>query len=192
MCLNINNCVVHTWEVVCFSLIHVFFLQCDSIAGLSCSNFEKCTCESSLSRTQCRRYWWPTLSQGLKIQWPSKVLCPWLWRQWPDITVSEFFRQQDNFLVSFQWHSKESGTLGTAHLCRSQVLSHSLIFYTKHVSIFLVIGELSAKHAMYSLELYILLSSYKTCVTHQGNSHRGDKKHFYFRYQGFPEQLTTT
>ena len=73
------------------------------------------------------------------------------------------FRQQDNFLVSFQWHSKESGTLGAAHLCRVKFCHTALIFYTKHVSIFLVIGELSPKHAMYSLELYILLSSYKTC-----------------------------
>ena len=72
------------------------------------------------------------------------------------------FKQQDNFLVSFQWHSKESGTLGVVHLCTVKFCHTVLIFYTKSVSIFLVIGKLSTKHAMYSLELYILLSPYES------------------------------
>ena len=98
------------------------------------------------------------------------------------------FKQQDNFLVSFQWHSKESGTLGAADLCRVKFCHTVLIFYTKSVSIFLVIGELSPKHVLfgivYSLKSLRILLSIK-------NSHCGDKKH-YFRYQGCPEQLTAT
>ena len=76
------------------------------------------------------------------------------------------FKQQDSFLVSFPWHSKESGMLGRvslAHLCTVSLCHTVLISYTKSGSIFLVVGEPSPKHEMYSLELYILFRPYESC-----------------------------
>ncbi|CAI9170753.1 unnamed protein product [Rangifer tarandus platyrhynchus] len=76
------------------------------------------------------------------------------------------FKQQDSFLVSLPWHSKESGTLGrfeSSSSVHSQPLSHSPNFFTKSGSVFLVIGEPSPKHEMYSLELYILFRPFESC-----------------------------
>lgn len=76
------------------------------------------------------------------------------------------FMKQDNFSVSFPWHSNQSVILGRvslAHLCTVNLCNIVLIFYTKAGSIFLVIAELSPKHEIYSLELYILFRPYESC-----------------------------
>ena len=54
-------------------------------------------------------------------------------------------------------------SLGAADLCRVKFCHTVLIFYTKSGSIFLVIGDPSPKHEMYSLELYILFRPYESC-----------------------------
>lgn len=55
------------------------------------------------------------------------------------------------------------GRVSLAHLCTVSLCHTVLISYTKSGSVFLVVGEPSPKHEMYSLELYILFRPYESC-----------------------------